>query len=1828
MKDDANLVCPLSYEDPFSIWSILPLQKELTDLRDVTWKSPISSSYITIDKLPLRFLRSDANLFKDTQHSFRWFLAAYVSVYLLAADSLDSYKLAKPNLKIWVENLVLHKRCPWLIIYCPTVLKNTSSDVFNKIYARLCNDFYVERPGDHSMMLITLPAGDSQSDSYQSKLKGNNRIFGSPESSYSSSLMFSLHSPFSSSSTIVGEDNFSQLRTTSFQDLQSKLRERIVQTFQQRTAAYDADIRRLDSTKNSPNFDFRSCFLVKESLALMYQMMQLPEKALGQYEELESLIQLAENSYVSSSAGNTSSPPQHNKTAKPSLNYLPDGDWPMTSPEMLISSDLPSNNGNSKLQKVSDVLSPPGANSADSNPQTAVVQGRERDGSVMNDACKNGDEIMTYSINVARLKILKNKMTALELHRYVFARQMHLLNQLEKPVACAEKALHFMNFACSRIEAKMRVKYLEKSKDSVDDGDKSASTYDLRMAQSNLWALCSAVKLLRTCREVSLKQPRAFDPVANAAGDSMSSSASSFASSATALAAASAALESPQKLSHVKSVINLNGSSPFGGISHNDANNKAPQDIADPVAALSVLRDSSTTIKDTTRLFSDLLQFAISKFNSICPSVTIDCKRFLSSLVIESAVEETNSSWESIDLLQWNDKSETARLETPTNTRNSPEFRAYLDNDLTASGLNRDSIDQILSAVAHKVRSLSHFWAKLRTPTGSSSLFKTPVDVSQEPGKTSLSRFEKGKALELSLIILLLSIQSEFHQTSERHRFSFIAAVKYADFMTYAGLYSRAALAFEKILETSWCGAQMNKDNNTFAKLEYDNSEVDMSQPIIAVMKIVATAETSQLELANMRKPGYQHHVRNFIFKQRVPEWDELRLWITCKLVYCARHGSDWDNYRVHAASLLIILQSVNRRSLTPFLSIPSLHTDRANSMASFLLNELVYLSTHQAVTSSVDARFFNPLHIKVAEPMQSDKMLSLSNIPLNGDVAQLVGDEAKVSLLVLPLQCYFDFTINCVSDCGVGAEESKHNNNKEYSDGFRFKGSIQLHDNIYKINALRFEGGSQCRMVIHLTSFLPRNFEVDHFVVTYSSVLNRYQSSESSAISPSSWFVICLPIEHTKLVVHPGVQSIPLMFTPPAVGDYILDRITMSTAALSFVFQQNVISFENGRMNIPLSCDETMPTFSEPVNPHITDNQSAYNQLRGHHHLKVQSFLHSYDVLQIVSPCNPLNASMILPTFTPIECEDDVLVSLTTHPSDELCDLRIEFTSTKLGDSDLSALAADSNNYHAAVNFLRHKMVLFRDNSAQLKEKSLISEGPDDSDIKEYLYTSSSSDIGISNGGKIRGKLEFDAAASSSTKDITVKFQGLRMDFGTTSDSVVVANSLSNTLDGRNSATYLVPDLLPGNVIHLRLAFTATKCSGSRSHEDEDGDSLDAGFTAIARLRGRLRRNGCWVDLDVSASCAIRCGDVLATSIDAIALNELNVARERYLQVTLTNIVELPLRLVGYSFAFCREPSQNSVGNSTSASMLVLEGPPGLLDLAADEIHAVAKIEDWNSYVALPPQADEDYFAAFRIREGDTECAASSYDLLMYYDFFDTAQRNCDGIHKKVSQRLFSTRMSVPVSQAPSNDSNKLEFVSLGVRKDEFPPFLTLGSPFVFLYSLILRLHRTSISANSSVSGSAEIRWQSLETQPTLDNSFVVNCCNQRVVSVDVCETSSFIVVGTQRQLISSKPLRAWKNGAPSSEAGTLRDIVVPLGQQFVEVEFTLHICLTPLCTGELSLPPLCLTVSPSEQSICFPNQPLGGVMSVLSVDSIADETFGNDCNRRLTQFVHLFSS
>lgn len=140
---------------------------------------------------------------------------------------------------------------PWIIVYVP---QGTSPpDVYQKIYAKVCGDFYTERLGDHSVMLSIPSLTSSTAAANSSSSSGGKGVINER--------------------TVPPTTLLNQQVYASLADLLGKLRDGVITSFLQRSALYDADIRRLDSLRGSTQFDFWQLFLVKESYALMYQMM-------------------------------------------------------------------------------------------------------------------------------------------------------------------------------------------------------------------------------------------------------------------------------------------------------------------------------------------------------------------------------------------------------------------------------------------------------------------------------------------------------------------------------------------------------------------------------------------------------------------------------------------------------------------------------------------------------------------------------------------------------------------------------------------------------------------------------------------------------------------------------------------------------------------------------------------------------------------------------------------------------------------------------------------------------------------------------------------------------------------------------------------------------------------------------------------------------------------------------------------------------------------------------------------------------------------------------------------------------------------------------------------------------------------------------------------------------------------------------------------------------------------------------------------------------------------------------------------------------------------
>lgn len=309
---------------------------------------------------------------------------------------------------------------------------HNSIETYNKIYYRISGDFYAERSGDRTVMMYMPPTA-------------------------------SLH-----------YSSVNQQINTSWNEFLTKLKEGIVTSFQNRNSLYDIDIRRLEQTRNTQMFDFKKLFLVRESLALLYQMMQLNDQSLQQYEELDNLLD---------------SLPSHN---------LPENEWPMILPEPL------------KSEATSGTSTKSEAPALDSTPPPSGLSGSKKENrDCMSDAVKNGDEITVYSINLARMKILKNRLSFIELKKYLLSRQLYFLILLKRPVQYAEKSLKFLKDSIQTIQQKYPLfsyDYLsEECNDSVILPNKEFLLSLLRMKQMEIWALTSSIKLLRVCRDLIYK---------------------------------------------------------------------------------------------------------------------------------------------------------------------------------------------------------------------------------------------------------------------------------------------------------------------------------------------------------------------------------------------------------------------------------------------------------------------------------------------------------------------------------------------------------------------------------------------------------------------------------------------------------------------------------------------------------------------------------------------------------------------------------------------------------------------------------------------------------------------------------------------------------------------------------------------------------------------------------------------------------------------------------------------------------------------------------------------------------------------------------------------------------------------------------------------------------------------------------------------------------------------------------------------------------------------------------------------------------------------------
>ncbi|KAF8409326.1 hypothetical protein HHK36_005400 [Tetracentron sinense] len=190
---------------------------------------------VFVEKLPAEFiLTTDSRLrsrFPQEQLLF-WFREPYATVVLVTCEDLDEFKtILKPRLKLIVQN----DEREWFIVFISRANPNNdqATKLAKKVYAKLEVDF---------------------------SSKKRERC-----------CKLDLHGP---------EANF-------WEDLESKIVESIRNTLDRRAQFYEDEIRKLSEQRFMPIWNFCNFFILKESLAFMFEMAHLQEDSLREYDELE-----------------------------------------------------------------------------------------------------------------------------------------------------------------------------------------------------------------------------------------------------------------------------------------------------------------------------------------------------------------------------------------------------------------------------------------------------------------------------------------------------------------------------------------------------------------------------------------------------------------------------------------------------------------------------------------------------------------------------------------------------------------------------------------------------------------------------------------------------------------------------------------------------------------------------------------------------------------------------------------------------------------------------------------------------------------------------------------------------------------------------------------------------------------------------------------------------------------------------------------------------------------------------------------------------------------------------------------------------------------------------------------------------------------------------------------------------------------------------------------------------------------------------------------------------------------------------------------------------
>ncbi|XP_047164290.1 trafficking protein particle complex II-specific subunit 130 homolog [Vigna umbellata] len=225
----------ISVEDVSDLWpTVKPAFEGRLPFKRATLNNKTRNP-VFVDTLPAEFiLTTDSRLrsrFPQEQFLF-WFREPYATVVLVTCEDLDEFKtILKPRLKLIVQN----EEREWFVVFVSKAhpANDQANKMAKKVYAKLEVEF---------------------------NTKKRERC-----------CKYDMHFP---------EANF-------WEDLESKIMECIRNTLDRRVQFYEDEIRKLSEQRLMPVWNFCNFFILKESLAFMFEMAHLHDDALREYDELE-----------------------------------------------------------------------------------------------------------------------------------------------------------------------------------------------------------------------------------------------------------------------------------------------------------------------------------------------------------------------------------------------------------------------------------------------------------------------------------------------------------------------------------------------------------------------------------------------------------------------------------------------------------------------------------------------------------------------------------------------------------------------------------------------------------------------------------------------------------------------------------------------------------------------------------------------------------------------------------------------------------------------------------------------------------------------------------------------------------------------------------------------------------------------------------------------------------------------------------------------------------------------------------------------------------------------------------------------------------------------------------------------------------------------------------------------------------------------------------------------------------------------------------------------------------------------------------------------------